>query len=327
MEFLNWLMINIHAECQNRFEKELEYKAPKKHTSNIIPLVSVIVITYQQYSYIKDCLDGILMQKTNFPIEIIIGDDESVDGTREFCIKYADRYPDKIRLFLRDRKSSQLYDKNGQFICRFNAVWAMMSSRGKYTAVCEGDDYWIDPLKLQKQVDFMQKSENVSFCFHNAKTYYVDKNSVEKFNKHLHSGYFFTKDLLFKEWFIPTASLLFRKELLPSSYPEWYYKAYSGDLATELLLSIRGSFYYIDEMMSVYRKNAINSLSATQIASCYHLYRKRILIHDFAKKQSIKIKILALYSSIIVTSQIFRAIIYQKFPLTMVIKNQIKKMF
>lgn len=121
------------------------------------PLVSVTVTTYQQRDYIRKCLDGILMQQTDFPYEIIIGEDGSDDGTREICMDYATRHPDKIRLFLRDRKTSQFYDERGELVIRFNGIWNRMSARGKYIAWCEGDDYWLDPTKLQRQADHLER--------------------------------------------------------------------------------------------------------------------------------------------------------------------------
>ena len=148
--------MNIQEECTSRFKNEKEYLGDIKPVNLSIPLISVSVSTYQHKNYIKKCLDGILMQVTNFSIEIIVGEDGSLDGTREICIEYAEKNTDKIRLFLRNRETSQLYDENGKYIARFNGVWNRMSARGKYIANCEGDDYWTDPHKLQKQVDFLE---------------------------------------------------------------------------------------------------------------------------------------------------------------------------
>ena len=118
------------------------------------PLVTVLVLTYQHVSYISKCLDGILMQETNFDFEILVGEDESSDGTRDICIEYAKKYPDKIRLFLHSRENNiEIYDK---LTAKFNSSYCHYSAKGKYLALCEGDDFWIDPLKLQKQVDFFR---------------------------------------------------------------------------------------------------------------------------------------------------------------------------
>jgi glycosyltransferase involved in cell wall biosynthesis len=128
------------------------------------PLVSVCVQTYQHVAYVKDCLDGILMQRTNFPFEILLGEDQSTDGTREICIEYAQKYPDKIRLFLHHRENNIKID--GRQTGKFNFLYNLFSSRGKYMAMCEGDDYWTDPLKLQKQVDEMEAHSDINICSH-----------------------------------------------------------------------------------------------------------------------------------------------------------------
>src|SRR5690606_4409195 len=113
------------------------------------PVVSVCVQTYQHAPYIRECLDSILMQKTDFPFEILLGEDESSDGTREICIEYAEKFPDKIKLFLHRRENNiQIF---GYPTGRFNFLTNLYSSNGKYIAICEGDDYWTDSDKLQKQ--------------------------------------------------------------------------------------------------------------------------------------------------------------------------------
>ncbi|MBU3822747.1 glycosyltransferase [Flavobacteriaceae bacterium XHP0103] len=127
------------------------------------PLVSISVVTYNHKDYIEQCLEGILMQQTTFPFEIILGEDESNDGTRDICIDYAKKYPDKIRLFLRSRKD--VIHINGNPTGRYNFTQNLKTCQGKYIAVCEGDDYWADPLKLQKQVDFLEVNEDYSICW------------------------------------------------------------------------------------------------------------------------------------------------------------------
>jgi glycosyltransferase involved in cell wall biosynthesis len=120
------------------------------------PMVSCRVSTYQHAPYIRQCLDGILMQKTNFLFEIVIGEDESSDGTTEICLEYAKKYPDIIRLFLHKRENNILIDGNPS--AKFQSTYTRYKLRGKYQAICEGDDYWTDPYKLQKQVDFLEEN-------------------------------------------------------------------------------------------------------------------------------------------------------------------------
>lgn len=154
----------VTKALNERFLLQKEYLGDAKPVNLIQPLVSVTVATYQHANYIKECLDGILMQEVTFPYEIILGEDGSADGTQEICKEYAEKYPDKIRLFIRDRKLSQYTGEDGK-VTRFNGIWNRMSARGKYIAWCEGDDYWIDPLKLQKQVDFLEKNNEFGMVF------------------------------------------------------------------------------------------------------------------------------------------------------------------
>lgn len=123
--------------------------------SSETPLVSVHMITYNHEKFIAQAIEGVLMQKTDFPFELIIGEDCSTDRTREIVVDYANKYPDIIKPILHEKNVGM--KANGR-ACR-------AASRGKYIAICEGDDYWIDPLKLQKQVDFMESHPECSFCF------------------------------------------------------------------------------------------------------------------------------------------------------------------
>src|SRR5262245_58120103 len=118
------------------------------------PLVSVDMITYQHAPFIKEALDSVLMQKVNFPYEICLGEDGSADGTREICLDYARRHPDKIRLFLRNRTNPARNRFKAPYM--HNAAATFDACRGKYIALLEGDDYWIHPHKLQMQVDQLE---------------------------------------------------------------------------------------------------------------------------------------------------------------------------
>lgn len=130
------------------------------------PLVSVLVVTYQHAAYIEPCIQGILMQRTTFPVEILIGEDESTDGTREICVRLAEEHPDRIRLFLQSRKDVMYL--MGRATGRANLLHVLNRAKGKYIALCEGDDYWIDPLKLQRQVDALEADDRYPACFTNA---------------------------------------------------------------------------------------------------------------------------------------------------------------
>lgn len=142
------------------------------------PLVSVCVQTFQHANYIEQCLDGILMQKINFDYEILLGDDESTDGTREICEKYAKKYQNKIRLFLHSRENN--IKINDRPTGRFNFMYNLSKARGKYIALCEGDDYWTDQSKLQKQVDFLENHPDYGMVHTDMDQHYVESGKREK---------------------------------------------------------------------------------------------------------------------------------------------------
>jgi len=266
--------MNYSKILEELFLKQEEYLGNNKHVNNIIPTVSVHVITYQHVNYIEDCLKGILMQKTNFPIEIVIGEDESEDGTREICKKYAEEYPNKIRLFLRDRNKSVLKE-NGQ-TTYFNGKLTLKTCRGKYIALCEGDDYWTDPLKLQKQVDFLEKNPDCSLCFHASKS--IRNNNPENYSIHkpkklpADNKFEMKHAILGGGGFMATNSMLFFKEYIEER-PEWMNEAPVGDLPLMLLLASKGKIGYIDDVMSVYR--VMSSASAWSASMQNRARRKK----------------------------------------------------
>jgi glycosyltransferase involved in cell wall biosynthesis len=127
---------------------------------NIEPVVSVCLITYNHAPFIRECIDSMLCQKTDFPFEICIGEDESTDGTREICIEYAEKFPDRINLILRSRSEPRRTAYKSQGV--YNYIETTKECRGKYLALCDGDDAWTDPLKLQKQFDIMEAHPEVA---------------------------------------------------------------------------------------------------------------------------------------------------------------------
>jgi len=218
------------------------------------PLLSVCVTTYQHVHFIQQCLDSILAQETTFPFEVIIGEDASTDGTRELCQSYAKKYPEKIRLILRSRKD--VIYINGKPTGRYNLIETIKATKGKYIAICEGDDYWTAPYKLQKQVDFLESNPDYNICFHNA--YLLFENKKNKPLEPFKGDHFFKDTYLEKEivgkWFMPTASLVFRK---PNAiqFPEWFTTVAGGDVAMTSIFCNGGKVKYINEKMSVYRKH------------------------------------------------------------------------
>ena len=170
-----------------------------------LPLVSICSITYNHAPYIRQCLDGFLMQKTNFKYEIIIHDDASTDGTTEIIKEYAEKYPDLITPVF---QTENQYSKG---LRGFFAKFVFPHAKGKYIALCEGDDFWIDPYKLQKQVDFMEANPEYSMCFHSIKEI-LDESVKDILSKPIMQE-LKIKDYdgieILKKWTIPTCSVLF----------------------------------------------------------------------------------------------------------------------
>lgn len=213
---------------------------------NNLPLVSISCITYNHASYIKECIDGFLMQKTNFNFEVLIHDDHSTDGTEEIIKEYAKQYPDIIK---------PLFEKENQYSLGKpigSAVWNLPRARGEYIAICEGDDYWTDPYKLQKQVDFLESHPDYGMCYTKVKRF------VQKSNQFIDEwgGPNETMDKLLIENTIPTLTAVFHKaiyynyltEIHPSKrgwlmgdYPIWLYFAQNSKIK------------FINETTGVYR--------------------------------------------------------------------------
>lgn len=206
------------------------------------PIVSVAVITYNQENFISQTIEGILMQKTTFPFEILISDDCSTDNTRNICLEYKQKYPDFIRLHLPEKNMGSMP----------NFMYTLGVCTGKYVALCEGDDYWIDENKLQKQVDFLEQNPEFSLSSHNSVI--LAHNGKMLYNPPLDASTYSTKDLIDSDWGIMTASIVFRREYL--YFPDWFQHVKNGDYALQLLLSTKGKINYIPEYMSVYRRHA-----------------------------------------------------------------------
>lgn len=173
------------------------------------PLVSVVVVTYNHEKYIAQCLDSILNQKTRFDFEIILGEDESSDKTRDICLRYANEFPNKINLRLQSRKNVVYYKDNPTG--RYNFIDCYNVCKGKYIAFCEGDDYWLSNDKLQNQVDFLEENPSYGFTFHYANIYYENTKESIPFHKKKPILEGDVTEILRGVNFVPSASLVFRK--------------------------------------------------------------------------------------------------------------------
>lgn len=207
-------------------------------------IVSVCVITYNHCNYIKQCLDGILMQQTNFSFEIIVNDDCSTDGTAEIVKEYESKHP---QLFKVTYQTENQYSKGvrGMF-----PRFCFPRARGKYIALCEGDDYWTDPLKLQKQVDFLEKNKTYSMCGHNC-VIYLESTSIFKNYEIGISGTYTLNDIVTRNVYCPTLSVLFRRSAIMDEVFSKYKIMVDMSLAYHLLKY--GLGYCLSDKMAVYR--------------------------------------------------------------------------
>ncbi len=209
-------------------------------------LVSISCITYNHENYIAEAIDSFLMQKTTFNYEILIHDDASTDRTADIIREYENSYPDKIKV---------IYQKENQYskgITRIGYTYNDSRAQGKYIALCEGDDYWIDPNKLQKQIEYLESNPTCAMCVHASRRVSINGKEVQPIlglsdNK---NQILRLEDIGYK--FFATASRVYRKDFLKNP-PSWFFLTDSGDKASYLLLMSRGYCYYMQDVMCAYR--------------------------------------------------------------------------
>ena len=216
--------------------------------------VSISCITYNHAPYIRQCLDSFIMQKTDFTFEVLIHDDCSTDGTTEVIKEYEAKYPEIIKPIYEEENQYQQGKSAG------SAVWNYPRAKGKYIALCEGDDYWIDPLKLQKQVDFMESHPDYSLCFHDYEQLWPDGNRILISKKVSHPLNCSIRDaILSGGGYMATNSMLFRTQHI-ENYPLWATIG-AGDFPLMLILFHLGKVAHLNIVGSVYRVNSIGSWS------------------------------------------------------------------
>jgi len=210
------------------------------------PLVSVIMITYGHEKYIEEAIKGVFLQKTNFPLELIISNDKSPDSTDEIVKNIIKSAPENI---------SVNYIQHPENIgMHHNFTSALRTAQGKYIAVCEGDDYWTDENKLKKQIDFLEKNEDFTLTFHNVFIRNCETLRADlDYEKRLSSKDVYTIDDLSRGNFIHTLSAVFRN--IKIEFPEWYFSSFLGDYPIWMWLSKKGKIKYFPEKMGVYREN------------------------------------------------------------------------
>lgn len=206
--------------------------------------VSCHVITYNHINYISQCIEGILMQKTDFEFEIIIGDDLSTDGTREILENYAIQNPSLIKLNLRTERGLGIPGKE-------NFVSTLQMCKGEYITLCDGDDYWTDPYKLQKQVDFLEANPDYVLSFHKVKILKPDGSLVPDFITKVPENYETQETLARLGNYIHTPSVVFRNII--KELPKEFLLSPIGDFYLYMLLTEHGKIKYLEDEMAVYR--------------------------------------------------------------------------
>lgn len=206
-------------------------------------LVSICCITYNHGKFLRETLDGFFAQKTSFLFEVLIHDDCSTDNTKSIIEEYANKFPEIIFPVF------QTENQHSKGLRRMNPRFNFPRARGKYIAMCEGDDYWTDPLKLQKQVDFLESNPDFNLCIHPSlviNTISGEKKIRDGFKKDVYQY----DDVITKFIGAPTSSFVFRNNIV---FPDWFYSVYGGDRAIVVLNSLRGKIKVLDFVGSVYR--------------------------------------------------------------------------
>ena len=211
------------------------------------PLVSIICLTYNSEKFIIKCLDGFVMQQASFTFEIIVHDDASTDGTHKILVEYESKYPN---LF------NNIYQIDNQFNKKdINILYSIVfpKTKGKYIALCDGDDYWIDNLKLQKQVDFLEKNKDFIICYHPTKILLGDIIKEDFLNEKNIPKISHYNDLLCFGNYLQSSSVVFLNKVKDLPFEKINYL---NDFILWFWLSQFGRIYKIDDVMSVYRLNS-----------------------------------------------------------------------
>lgn len=210
-------------------------------------MVSISCITFNQVNYIRDALNSFLEQKVNFCFEILVHDDASTDGTKEIVQEYATKYPDIIK---------PLFEAENQWVKgrRGSVIFNFPRAKGKYIALCEGDDYWTDPLKLQKQVDFLENNDEYVLCFHKTRVIYEGNPDREMWVPSIALSSDYPMQNILSSNLIQTSSVIFRNCI--KEFPVGFFALPMGDWPLYILLSNLGKFYFMEDVMSVYRNHS-----------------------------------------------------------------------
>ncbi|MBI5965711.1 MAG: glycosyltransferase [Chloroflexi bacterium] len=206
--------------------------------------VNVAMITYNHEQFIAQAIESVLMQQTNFAIELVIGEDCSTDGTRAIVIEYARKYPEQIHIILHEHNVG----------AKTNAVAVFKACRGQYLAALEGDDFWTSAQKLQLQVDALDGNPNWFICTHRINVFFEDGTQPSYLAPCPSPKPVSTLDDLALAPFVFTSTAVFRRIPI-ECYPDWFFQVEIGDYAHSVFYAQHGKIGFIDEVMSAYRKH------------------------------------------------------------------------
>ena len=248
--------------------------------SSPTPLVAIRCITYNHAPYIRQCLDGFVMQRTDFAFVAIVHDDCSTDGTDDIVREYAQRYPNIIKPIF---ETENQYSKGDGSLSRI-MTQACNNTSAKYIAMCEGDDYWTDPLKLQKQVDFLENHPEYVCSAHNAIIKVETSGKLYCFNNWFEQDTFSLKDIITKKWLFPTQSLVFRNDVYNNNRINASF--FNGDLLLQITLCRSGGLiHYSNEFMSVYRSGIGVSMKVSGQQHSKNLIKLFSFIKDYCPEE------------------------------------------
>lgn len=240
---------NPTTEINSVAQEQIDRIAEK--CAKIKPLVAINCITYNHEAYLRDALEGFVMQKTDFPFVAIVHDDASTDGTADIIREYVARYPDIIL---------PIYETENQYSKHNGSVHHVMSAArnatgAKYIAYCEGDDYWTVPHKLQKQVDYLEVHPDCSLCFHNTVMHWEDGRLPDKVMFDIDENKAYGGKDILENCPMQTASIVLKKEILNSElYLEAKKDSIVGDILIMMASASFGFLHGLTNVMSIYRK-------------------------------------------------------------------------
>jgi glycosyltransferase involved in cell wall biosynthesis len=216
-------------------------------------MVSVVMVTYNHENYIKEAIESVLAQKTQYSYELLIGEDESQDGTRTICQEYAEKHPDKIKLFLRSRKDVII--NFGKPNGAYNWMETIKAAKGKYIAILDGDDYWISTDKLEKQILFLEGNKTYAGSYHNSRIEFLNYSKKSELYRSSLRPEMDAKDMIAIDSPFHTSSFVFKTSTF-FPIPSWLINMYSGDMALFFIAACNGKLKGFENILSAYRKHA-----------------------------------------------------------------------